>query len=151
MTEENTSFTQSVAGVVIKDGKVLLARHTYGAGKGKLIVPGGYIRKGELPEEAIVREYLEEVGVDISPREVIAVRFNTKDWYVAFSADYIAGSAHSDNDENDEVMWLPIEEALARDDVPDLTKKLIECAANRGFSKIDYIGKNPPYTLYGAK
>ena len=29
-------------------------------------------------------------------------------------------------DENSEVLWLDVEEALARDDVPELTKKLIE-------------------------
>ena len=39
--ESNTNYTKSVTGVVIKDGKVLLARHTYGAGKNMLVVPGG--------------------------------------------------------------------------------------------------------------
>ncbi len=34
MSTENTNWEQSVAGVVIKDNKVLLARHTYGNGKG---------------------------------------------------------------------------------------------------------------------
>ena len=37
--EENTNWAQSATGIVIKDGKVLLARHTYGPGKGHLIVP----------------------------------------------------------------------------------------------------------------
>ena len=39
MTEEemnSTNWSQSVAGVCLKDGKVLLARHTYGSGNGKL-------------------------------------------------------------------------------------------------------------------
>ena len=26
----------------------------------------------------------------IEPKNIIAVRFNLKDWYVAFSADYVA-------------------------------------------------------------
>ena len=39
MNTENTNWNQSVTGVVIKDGKVLLARHTYGGGKGMLIIP----------------------------------------------------------------------------------------------------------------
>ena len=51
---DNTNWCQSVTGVVIKDGRVLLARHTYGAGKGKLIVPGGYVEYGESPQQAIV-------------------------------------------------------------------------------------------------
>ena len=53
MTEEeikSTNWTQSVAGVCIKDGKVLLGRHTYGAGIGKLIIPGGYLKFGEIPQ-----------------------------------------------------------------------------------------------------
>ena len=40
MSSENTNWGQSVTGVVIKDGKVLLARHTYGSGKNMLILPG---------------------------------------------------------------------------------------------------------------
>ena len=47
MSHENTNWNYSAAGVCIKDGKVLLARHTYGAGKGLLIIPGGYLENGE--------------------------------------------------------------------------------------------------------
>lgn len=43
METGNTCWTQSVTGVVIHEEKVLLVRHTYGDGKGLLIVPGGYI------------------------------------------------------------------------------------------------------------
>jgi hypothetical protein len=32
---DNTNFGQSVTGVVINKGKVLLARHTYGGGNNK--------------------------------------------------------------------------------------------------------------------
>lgn len=140
--ENNTSWCQSVTGVVIKDGKVLLARHTYGGGAGKLIVPGGYIQFGESPEEALKREYLEETNVEVEPKKLIGIRFNTKDWYVAFLAEYISGEAASDNDENSEVVWMDINEALNRDDVPGMTKKLIECAlkAENGFNMLDYEG-----------
>ena len=34
-----TNWSQSVGGVCIKDGKVLLARQTYGKGKGFEIIP----------------------------------------------------------------------------------------------------------------
>lgn len=116
----------------------MLARHTYGAGKNMLIVPGGYLNKGETPEHAVKREYLEETGVLINPKDIIAVRFNLKDWYVAFSADYVSGQEHSDNDENSEVVWLDVDVALKRNDVPQLTKKLIEAALNenRAFKKL---------------
>ena len=80
MSEENTNWEKSSAGVVIKDGKVLLARHTYGAGKGKLIIPGGYIQHGETPEKAVKRELMEETGITADPVEIVGIRFNMQDW-----------------------------------------------------------------------
>ncbi|EKC72103.1 NUDIX hydrolase [human gut metagenome] len=77
-------------------------------------------KQGETPEHAVKREYLEETGVLINPKDIIAVRFNLKDWYVAFSADYVSGQEHSDNDENSEVVWLDVDVALKRNDVPQL-------------------------------
>ena len=58
--------------------------------------------------------------------EVVCKQSN--DWYVAFNAEYISGEARSDGDENSEVLWIDVEEALSRDDVPELTKKLIQSA-----------------------
>lgn len=152
--EENTNWCQSVTGIVIRDGKVLLARHTYGAGKGRLIVPGGYVKFQESPQEAVVREVMEETGITVRPLEVIGIRFNQKDWYVAFKAEYVSGKEHSDGDENSEVLWLDIDEALTREDVPDLTKKLIECAlSGNGMQEISYNGttRYGAYSFYGAK
>ena len=151
MNTDNTNYQQSVTAVVIRDGKVLLARHTYGKGAGKLIIPGGYVENGETPQSAVVREFLEETNVTISPKEIIGIRFNMHDWYIAFSADYVSGIEKSDNDENSEVIWLDVDEALERDDVPDLTKKLIKCAlSGNGLSQIDFDGSNPPCSLYGV-
>ncbi|MBQ6814011.1 MAG: NUDIX hydrolase [Lachnospiraceae bacterium] len=141
-TENNTNWSQSVTGVALKDGKVLLARHTYGGGAGKLIVPGGYVQFGETPQEAVKREFFEETKVVVEPKQVIGIRFNTRDWYVAFLAEYVSGEATSDNDENSEVVWMDVKEALQRDDVPGLTKKLIECALNadKGLDIKEYDG-----------
>lgn len=49
MAEINTNWCQSVGGVVLRDGRVLLARHTYGAGKGWLIIPGRLCTDGRIP------------------------------------------------------------------------------------------------------
>lgn len=155
MKEENTNWSQSVTGVVFREGRVLLARHTYGNGKGWLIIPGGYVKYHETPQEALAREYREETGIAVEPKEIIGIRFNDKDWYVAFYADYVSGEARPDEDENSEVLWLDIQEALARDDVPDLTKKLIICAQcrERGLKYMPYDGNtnNGPYSLYGVE
>ena len=155
MSHENTNWGQSVTGLVIREGKVLLARHTYGAGKGMMIVPGGYVENGETPQDALKREFLEETGIVVEPKEIIGIRFNSHDWYVAFAADYVSGEAHSDGDENSEVVWMDINEALEREDVPDLTKKLIGCAlsARNGLERIEYAGrsKHVESSLYGLR
>ena len=79
MNRENTNWGQSVAGVVIRENKVLLARHTYGGGAGKLIIPGGYVDFGESPQDALRREFIEETSVRVEPQKIIGVRFNMHD------------------------------------------------------------------------
>ena len=152
MENGTTNWGQSVTGVVIKDNKVLLARHTYGGGKGLLIVPGGYVNEDETPQDALVREYLEETKVTVKPVDVIGIRFNMHDWYIAFRAEYVSGVATSDHEENSEVLWVDVEDALTREDVPELTKKLIESAVKKeaGLHKEEYNGstKHGPYSLY---
>ena len=135
MTEEeikSTNWTQSVAGVCIKDGKVLLGRHTYGSGNGKLIIPGGYLKFGEIPQETLAREFMEETGVTVKAGKMIGIRFSEKDWYTVFIAEYIEGEARSDGDENSEVIWMDIREALKDETVPGLTKTMIEAAVKDG-------------------
>ena len=90
---EKTNWSQSVGGVCLRDGKVLLARHTYGAGKGMFIIPGGYVDFGETPEETLVREYQEETGITVKAGKLLGMRFSVKDWYAVFEAIYIEGEA----------------------------------------------------------
>lgn len=152
MNTENTNWSQSVAAVCIRENKVLLARHTYGSGKGKLIIPGGFVENGESPQDAVRREYLEEVNLMIEPKEIIGIRFNSHDWYVVFAADYVSGDARSDGDENSEVLWIDVSEALEREDVPELTKIMIRQAQKKhSFVSLPYQGKQPPCSLYGAE
>lgn len=56
------------AGVLILDDKnrVLLAKRKFDPKKGTWQTPGGFMHPGETPEEAIVREVEEELGVQIS-------------------------------------------------------------------------------------
>ena len=153
MKQENTNWSQSAAGVVLHEGRVLLVRHTYGVRKGRLIVPGGYALLEESAEDTVRREVLEETGVTVEPEGVIGVRFNHRDWYVEFRCRYVSGTARSDCDENSEALWMPVEEALASEEIPDLTRRLIACAASgRLMEKIDYDGttKYGPYSFYGV-
>lgn len=64
----------------------------------------------------------------------------------------VTGEAVSDGDENSEVLWVEVDEALTREDVPDLTKKLIQSAlsTDSGLRYTEYSGstRHAPYSLY---
>ena len=52
-------------GVIIKNNKVVLIKKANGPYKGKLDLPGGTIEFGETPEQTLLREMKEEVGIDL--------------------------------------------------------------------------------------
>jgi len=54
------SVMMAVAGVAVRDGRVLLVRDPHGFWAGV----GGWVETGEAPEEAVVREAREELGVE---------------------------------------------------------------------------------------
>lgn len=49
--------------LIVKDGKILLAKKKYGFGMGKFNGVGGKLEVGETVEQAMVRETFEEIGV----------------------------------------------------------------------------------------
>ena len=67
-------FTVSAGAVVLDErGRVLLLEHLYRKGSGWGI-PGGFVEKGEQPDEALRRELREEVGLELESAEVAFVR-----------------------------------------------------------------------------
>ncbi len=55
-------FRSGVYGIVVVEGEILLVRQPKGPYAGKLDLPGGGIEWGENPEQALRREFKEEVG-----------------------------------------------------------------------------------------
>jgi ADP-ribose pyrophosphatase YjhB (NUDIX family) len=66
---------QVTAGAVVldKEGRVLLLKHVFRPGSGWGI-PGGFLERGEQPEEAIRREVLEETGLELESAEIAFIR-----------------------------------------------------------------------------
>ncbi|HEX8775897.1 MAG TPA: NUDIX domain-containing protein [Pyrinomonadaceae bacterium] len=67
-------FTVTAGAVVCDEsGRVLLLEHVFRAGSGWGI-PGGFIERGEQPEEALRRELREEIGLELDGAELAFVR-----------------------------------------------------------------------------
>lgn len=124
--ENNRKLSASC--VVIRDDKVLLVKHTYGAAKGKYLIPSGFSENGELPQKTAEREVLEETGVSVKAQELLAVRFTEQEVWCIFRAEYVEGEPTSDNGENEEALFMSVQDVLASDEVVDTTKEIVKTA-----------------------
>lgn len=150
----NGFFT--VCGIVEIDGKILLVRHTYGSAKNRILCPGGYVEENELPERAIEREFFEETGIKVRTKSLLSMQFKSDQWCAVFVMEYISGEPHSDHYENSEILLLSPGEAIARDDITNMSRELIKIYMNHkdgGLNKNSYIPKSSTendYSLYGG-
>lgn len=53
-------------GLILKDNKILLIKKANGPYKDKFDLPGGTIEFSERPNETLIRELKEEVGIDVT-------------------------------------------------------------------------------------
>lgn len=148
----NKFFT--VCGIAEIDGKVLLVRHTYGSAKDRILLPGGFVQEGELPTVAAEREIREETGVTAKTKSVLAIQFKPEQWCVVFVMDYISGDPKSDGYENSEILLLTVEEAIARDDITNLSREILK-AYKKDYSSLEkseyvpYSTNKDNYAVFG--
>jgi len=69
-----TRFTVTAGAIITNsDGRVLLLHHRFRPGSGWGI-PGGFIKRGEQPDEAVRRELREEVGLEVEDLSLFKTR-----------------------------------------------------------------------------
>lgn len=85
-----------VAGLLVKDGRVLLVCHKK-KNKKYWLLPGGGVDLGESLPEALVREFREELDIDIAVKDIVYVSDSISPHKkrhivnVVFKCDYISG------------------------------------------------------------
>ena len=74
MRATQTRFTVTAGALIFNDaGQILLLKHRFRAGSGWGI-PGGFLERGEQPEQALRRELREEIGLEVSHVEIFSAR-----------------------------------------------------------------------------
>ncbi|MEH6356122.1 MAG: Nudix family hydrolase [Marinobacter sp.] len=116
-------------GVIIRDGRVLIARRPEHAHQGGLLeFPGGKVESGETVQQALVREIAEETGlklIESALQPVICVRHNYGDKRVfldVWSTDAASGKAHGR--EGQPIQWL-LPQDLRDADFPAANRPII--------------------------
>ena len=129
--------------VLIEVNKVaLIERHR--AGLDYFVFPGGGVDEGETPEQAAVREAMEELGIEVVVRQKVAeIHFDTSD-QVYFLVERVSGEfgtgigeEFTDSDPNDPSegiyipIWMPIEELSQHENIYPvaLAKQVVQSKA----------------------
>lgn len=112
------SFTVSAGAIVFDSGgRVLLLRHVLRPDKSGWGIPGGFLAKGEQPEDAVKRELCEEAGVNIENLQFLKIRTNGQHVEVIYRAEAKNTDARPKSLEITEARWFQIEQ------LPDLSKR----------------------------
>lgn len=102
---------------IVQDGRLLMLRRRFPSGALEWTALSGEIEPGETPEEAAAREAMEEIGVAVVVEERLGERVHpeTGRHLIYLVGRILSGDTHLvDHDENSEVEWVSIPEALER-------------------------------------
>jgi len=123
-----------VAGVVVKDGCVLMVQRGADPGRGQWSIPGGRLHVGERVRDGVEREVFEECGVHVRAGDVLGVadliqrdgdgRVRYHYVLVDLAAEHLSGDPRPASDAM-AARWVPVDE-LSGLDMPDRLRNLLE-------------------------
>ena len=117
-----------VGAIAVDEGRLLLVRRGRGPAAGAWSVPGGRVEPGESLAEAVVRELLEETGVEGVCGQLIGwvERMGDDHHFVIldFAVDVLEAVDPVAGDDAAEAAWVPLEEVVDRNLVEGLAEFL---------------------------
>lgn len=100
----HAAMPRMVEGISLKDGSVLLVKGSRGLTKERWSLPGGFLRFGETPQQGLVREMKEELGVEARIQELLGIKAKLAHpsrlhWIMVFYRIVLTGEVHPNPDE----------------------------------------------------
>lgn len=144
--------------VLIKDNKLALMER-YRAGFHYYIIPGGGVDEGESPEQAAVREAMEELGIEVAiKRKVAEVQVGQRSRQIYFLVEQTGGEFGTgageefaeENLDNPQKgiyipIWMPIDELPQHTNIyPEDVKKLVVKSVKEGWSSDSHLTFEEP-------
>lgn len=123
-------LSPAVITAIIKDGKLLMAKHGYRGDMYGLIA--GFVEPGETLEEAVKREIMEEVSLKVKNIEY----FSSQSWpfphslMIAYTAEYKSGEIQADGKEITEANWFSPDELPRTPSTMSVAGELIQWFIN---------------------
>ncbi len=104
-------FSVGVGGLLVHEGRVLVVQRGHEPGKGRWTLPGGFAEEDEAPDAAVIREVLEETGLEATPCCILAIRHaqgeHDQNLYIVFGLRLVgpAGNLTADGHETAQALF----------------------------------------------
>jgi len=144
--------------VLIQEAKVaLIERHR--AGLDYFVFPGGGVDEGETPEQAAIREAMEELGIEVAIKQKVAeIQIGQKSRQIYFLVEQVGGEfgsgdgeEYTDSDPNDPEegiyipIWMPIDELPLHEKIyPVAVAELVGKSTTEGWAGTPLITSEVP-------
>lgn len=124
-----------VGAIILRGEKILLEKRGNEPAKGQWTIPGGVVELGESLVEAVVRETLEETGLNATEPQLVDVVDQVhldKEGKIAYHyviIDYLVqvnSTEPAASSDADELRWVPLNEVEAYDLTPSFRRFFIK-------------------------
>jgi len=116
-------------------------------------LPGGAIHPGEHLVDGVIREVLEETGIETEFEKLVCFRhwhgyrYGKSDIYFICRLSPLSHAITKQDDEIEECIWMPVQEYLSSDYVGNFNQRIVRAALNGVGVKPDWIdGYDNPTT-----
>ena len=103
---EYANSAPAVDALVVRNGRVLLARRAVDPGAGKWDLPGGFLDEGEDPVAGLLREIEEETGLAVAPGAFVGTSIAPYDGRFVLGLTWVAESSDGEPAAADDVAEL---------------------------------------------